>query len=263
VIRLWRNELLALNRAPFDVGPRALFVAYFATAEFSCFLELGWQPPENVLDLYVEHRVETNGEKTICGDGLLGALALRSLGHIDAGTKDEMRRLILDQHVWSDEEKRRILDYCASDVTGTCALFTKMAPSIDRPRALLRGRYMKAVAHMERTGVPVDAALHRQMCRSPSSTWRSTNSMCRLNIAESIQGALRLRDVLEYRNQVGPPIVACYAAEQRGQAGRSDQSMFSSSICMAVTLERSRTIFMCWWSILPRMRIVWNRSSGT
>ena len=97
VIRLWRNELLALTRAPFDVGASALFVAYFASAEFGCFLELGWALPENVIDLYVEHRVETNGEKTLCGDGLLGALALRGLGHIDAGEKDEMRRLILDQ----------------------------------------------------------------------------------------------------------------------------------------------------------------------
>ena len=102
--------------------------------------------PENVVDLYAEHRNETNGEKTPCGDGLLGALALRGLAHIDAGEKDEMRRLILDQQDWSDDEKRRILDYCASDVTGTRALFSKMAPSIDWPRALLRGRYMKAVA---------------------------------------------------------------------------------------------------------------------
>ena len=163
VIRLWRNELLALHHAPFEVGSQALFVAYFASAEFSCFLELGWRLPENVVDLYAEHRDETNGEKTPCGDGLLGALALRGLAHIDAGEKDEMRRLILDQCVWSDEEKRKILDYCASDVMGTCALFTKMAPSIDWPRALLRGRYMKAVSHMERTGVPIDTELHQRL----------------------------------------------------------------------------------------------------
>ena len=163
VIRLWRNDLLALDRAPFDVGPDALFIAYYATAEFGCFLELSWQLPENVLDLYVEHRVETNGEKTLCGNGLLGALALRGVAHLDAGEKECMRRLILDQQQWTDEEKRKILDYCSSDVTGTVALFSKMVPSIDWPRALLRGRYMKAVARMERTGVPIDAALHRRM----------------------------------------------------------------------------------------------------
>ena len=31
-----------------------------------------------------------------------------------------------------------------------------MAPYIDLPRALLRGRYMAAAAHMERTGIPID-----------------------------------------------------------------------------------------------------------
>ena len=163
VIRLWRDELLTLRHAPFDVGPGSLFVAYFASAEFGCFLELGWALPEMVLDLYAEHRCETNGEKTLCGDGLLGALALRGLGHIDAGEKEQMRKLILEQRQWTEDEKRRILDYCATDVTGTAALFSRMARSIDWPRALLRGRYMKAVARMERNGVPVDTSLHREM----------------------------------------------------------------------------------------------------
>jgi DNA polymerase I len=163
VIRLWRNELLALTKAPFNIGSDALFVAYFASAEFGCFLELGWPLPANVLDLYVEHRVETNGERTLCGDGLLGALALRGLGHIDAGEKDEMRRLILDHRNWSDDEQRKILNYCTSDVAGTAALLSKMAASIDGPRALLRGRYMKAVARMERTGVPIGTDRYSQL----------------------------------------------------------------------------------------------------
>jgi DNA polymerase I len=162
-VRLWRTELLVRRQAPFEIGPGALFAAYFASAEFSCFLELGWPLPINVVDLYAEHRVETNGEKTLCGDGLLGALAHRGLGHIDAGEKDAMRNLILERQSWNDEEKQKILNYCASDVTSTAALFSKMAPSIDWPRALLRGRYMKAVARMERTGVPIDVQIHRRL----------------------------------------------------------------------------------------------------
>jgi DNA polymerase I-like protein with 3'-5' exonuclease and polymerase domains len=74
-----------------------------------------------------------------------------------------MRRLIIEHQNWSDDQIRKILDNCASDVTGTAALFSKMAPSIDWPRALLRGRYMKAVARMERTGVPIDQKLHRHL----------------------------------------------------------------------------------------------------
>jgi DNA polymerase-1 len=162
-IRLWRNDLLALDRAPFNVGPGALFVAYFASAEIGCFLELGWPIPCNILDLFVEHRVETNGERPIHDNGLLGALTLRGLGHIDAGEKESMRQLVINQQHWTEEEGRSILDYCASDVVALEALLPRMAPSIDWPRALIRGRYMAAVARMERKGVPLDVALHRQM----------------------------------------------------------------------------------------------------
>src|SRR5262249_10922298 len=62
---------------------------------------------------------------------------------------------------WSSAEQRQILDYCASDVIALRALLPVMAPSIDWPRALLRGRYMAAVARMERAGVPVDGDTHR------------------------------------------------------------------------------------------------------
>jgi len=163
VLQLWRDDLLARSRPPFDVGPNALIVAYFASAELGCFLELGWPLPQNILDLYVEHRVETNGKDTLYGNGLVGALALRGLAHINAGEKDSMRRLICDQRHWSPDEQQSILEYCSSDVRGLAALLPRMASGIDWPRALLRGRYMKAVAVMERNGVPIDLAIHQQL----------------------------------------------------------------------------------------------------
>ena len=163
VLQLWRDDLLALSRPPFDVGPNALIVAYFASAELGCFLELGWPLPQNILDLYVEHRVETNGKKFLSDNGLLGALALGGLAHIDAGEKDSMRRLICDQRHWSPDEQQSILEYCSSDVRGLAALLPRMASGIDWPRALLRGRYMKAVAVMERNGVPIDLTIHHRL----------------------------------------------------------------------------------------------------
>ena len=162
-IRMWRDELLALKRAPFDTGSNTAFVAYYASAELGCFLELGWPLPRNVIDLFVEHCVETNGLRLPCGNGLLGALAVRGLAHINAGEKDAMRQLVIGRRHWSEDEKRELLDYCASDVDGLIALLSVMAPTIDWPRAGLRGRYMAAVARMERTGIPVDAPLHRQL----------------------------------------------------------------------------------------------------
>jgi DNA polymerase-1 len=138
-IRLWRSELLNLRTAPFNVGTDAVFVAYYASAELGCFLELGWPLPVNVVDLFVEHRCETNGMLATCGDGLVGALASRGLTHIDVGEKEAMRRLVLDNRAWSDAERAAILDYCASDTTALVALLPRMASTIDWPRALLRG----------------------------------------------------------------------------------------------------------------------------
>jgi hypothetical protein len=159
-VRLWRDELLSQGCAPFDTGPDALFVGYSVTAELACFCALGWPLPVHVVDPFVEHRVETNGLTLPCGDGLLGALALRGLAHIDAGDKKAMIELILNRTTWSVDERAAILTYCASDVHGVAALLVAMAHSIDWPRALLRGRYQIAAARMEWTGVPIDTALH-------------------------------------------------------------------------------------------------------
>jgi len=162
-IRLWRDELIALREAPFDTGPSSLFVAFFNSAEFGCFLELGWPLPNKAVDLFVEHRVETNGLTLLTGNSLLGAMAHRGLPHIDAVEKDSMRNLICGQTAWSETEKQQILEYCASDVRALAALFPRIAPSIDWPRAILRGRYMSAVARMERAGVPIDQNIHRAL----------------------------------------------------------------------------------------------------
>ena len=64
--RLWEGELG--NRPPFPTGPDVLFVAYYASAELGCFLSLGWQMPERILDLYrrvpLSHQWTTPHERT-------------------------------------------------------------------------------------------------------------------------------------------------------------------------------------------------------
>ena len=42
-------------------------------------------------------------------------------------------------------------------------LLPKMLPSIDLPRALLRGRFMQAAARIEIEGIPVDAETLREV----------------------------------------------------------------------------------------------------
>jgi hypothetical protein len=66
--RLWRGEFGPLP--PFPIGPDALLVAYYASAELGCFRALGWPMPANILDLFTEFRDRTNGLETPAGAGL-------------------------------------------------------------------------------------------------------------------------------------------------------------------------------------------------
>jgi DNA polymerase-1 len=153
-VRVWQDEFG--SAPPYSTGPDSLFVAYYASAEIGCHLALGWPVPERVLDLFTEFRNLTNGLPTISGAGLLGALAHHGLDGIGAVEKDEMRDLVLRGGPWTETEQAAILDYCESDVAALARLLPAMLPSIDLPRALLRGRYMSASARMERSGVPID-----------------------------------------------------------------------------------------------------------
>jgi DNA polymerase-1 len=154
--RIWADELKSLTSAPFPTGPDALWIAYFSSAEWGCFLTLGWQPPEAVVDLYVEFRCLTNGVAVAAGNGLIGAMTHFNLATETQHHKDEMRQLILSGGPWTIGEKKQILDYCESDVIALEKLFTAMRRKIDIPRAELRGRYMVAVARMEQMGIPID-----------------------------------------------------------------------------------------------------------
>jgi hypothetical protein len=155
-LRLWQDDLICLKAAPFPTDGSALFVAYYASAEMSCFRSLGWPMPVNVLDLFIEFRWKTNGKGTVSGNGLLGALAHHGLDSLSGDEKTAMRDLVLRGGPWTQSEQQRILDYCESDVQALARLYPRMHDDIDWQRALLRGRYAVAVAQIEANGVPLD-----------------------------------------------------------------------------------------------------------
>jgi hypothetical protein len=156
-LRLWRDELQTLDKPPMDTGPSALFAAYFASAELGCFLALDWPAPARILDLYVEFRCLTSGLTVPCGNGLLGALSWFGLDGLAAIEKDSMRELAQRGELYTADERRALLAYCETDVDALARLLPAMLSKIDLLRALLRGRYMGAVARMEWTGIPIDA----------------------------------------------------------------------------------------------------------
>jgi hypothetical protein len=160
-IEMWQDELRARRRAPFDTGPQSLFVAYAANAELSCFLALVWEFPKNILDAYIETIVAINGDDGVWPEkrrpGLLNALELYGLEPaMSSEEKERLRRLILENTDYTPEQRCEIRNYNQQDVIETVRLLTALVPSIDLPRALLRGRYMAAVACMEWQGLPVD-----------------------------------------------------------------------------------------------------------
>lgn len=155
VVREWLHG----NKRPFPLVSTdrdSLYICFFASAEISCHLALRWPVPVYILDLFTEFKNLTNGLPKMAGEGLLGALTYFGLPGIADSEKDSMRNLVLRGAPWTEEEKADILRYCETDVQALEDLFYAMQKEIDLGRALLRGRYMAAVAKMEQNGVPLD-----------------------------------------------------------------------------------------------------------
>jgi hypothetical protein len=152
--RIWRGQFGVAP--PYASGPDVLFVAYYASAELGCYRALGWKMPPRILDLFVEFRARNNGLPTPAGASLLGALSCFGLDGMAAVEKHELQEAIGNDTWQGRFTPQEILDYCETDVIALERLLPVMWPAIDLPRALLRGRYMAAVAAMEYTGVPID-----------------------------------------------------------------------------------------------------------
>jgi hypothetical protein len=155
-LRLWEDELGSRREPPFPIGSDSLFVAYFAPAELTCFLALGWPLPRRILDLFVEFRNRTNGLKLPHGAGLLGAMDWHRLDALGGAEKKSLQELAARGGPWSQAERLALLDYCQSDVEALGRLLPAMLPELDLPRATLRGRYMASVSKMEAAGIPID-----------------------------------------------------------------------------------------------------------
>ena len=156
-VELWLDGETGHAHPPFALGPRTLYVAYAAQAELGCHLALGWPLPANVLDLFVEFRAISNG--LAADTNLLAALRWFGLPSIDHAEKESMRQLALRGGPYALEEQRALVDYCKTDVDALVALIPRIVRAETFGHALLRGRYVRAVAVIEDNGIPVDGEL--------------------------------------------------------------------------------------------------------
>jgi DNA polymerase-1 len=155
-IQLFGAELRERRQPPYRTDDKALVVAFYASAEMSCHLALNWKLPANLLDLFTEFRVHTNSTGERPPASLLSAMKHFGLPGVAADEKDDMRQLAMRGGPYTASEAAALREYCASDVQGLVALLRRMGPRVDLDRALLRGRYMRAAASIEATGIPID-----------------------------------------------------------------------------------------------------------
>ncbi len=188
-----------------------------------CHLALDWDLPHSLLDLFCEFRCQTNGLALPAGNGLLGALSIHGLEHIPLVDKEEMRELALRGGTYSTAEQLALLDYCQTDVDALVALLPEMAPKISIDHALIRGRYMQAVARMESVGIPVDLPLLERL----RANWEAIQEDLIKNVDQDFgvyEGRTFKTDLFaQYlnRNQISWPTLDSGYLDQKDETFRS------------------------------------------
>jgi DNA polymerase-1 len=140
-----------------------LFVAYTATAELVVFQVLGWPLPQHVLDLNVEMRNGTNGERPDTFISLHETARILRVPYIDVEHKNRMRDIAIAGGPPVEAHKHEMLRYCEDDTRVMVPILQRLAPSLSLPHALIRGEYVKASATIEYRGLPVNTAVYRHI----------------------------------------------------------------------------------------------------
>ena len=248
LLRLWRDELQALRRPPFDVGADALFVAYYASRRARLL------PGARLADAGAHPRPvrRVPGRDQRPAD----ARAARACSARCSGTgstpwpptrRTAMRDLVLRGGPWSARRSAgRILDYCQADVDALAALLPRMLPGIlGRQRdaaialgqALLRGRYMAAAARMEWTGVPIDAAMLARLRAGWGGHQGAPDRGGRRPLRRLRGHDLQGRPVRRLPRRHGHPLAA--AAVRRAGAGRRHLPRHGQGLARAAAPARA------------------------
>ncbi len=148
-------ELMVLDSPPYSTGDQCLLVAFGAIDALHCCRRLGWPMPRHLLDLHAEFRVVTNGVLHPDTAWLHGACVHYSLRYMAAGLKEQIEPAERDGFGYS-QSVSTMLEHCSGDVAALADLYQAMVPTIHWSQALLRGRYMKALAQVEAKGLPID-----------------------------------------------------------------------------------------------------------
>jgi hypothetical protein len=161
VIRLWQDDFGP--QPPFSTDDSTLFITYMASAEWGCFLSLGWKLPSRILDLYCEFGTRPTGSycreadqtkrisawpittslrsprrrRMLCGRWYCGA----ALGH---------RRSVSEYSIIASLTLTALSRYSSACCRGS----STAAMGSRKPYS--GARFTTAAARMERIGTPID-----------------------------------------------------------------------------------------------------------
>jgi DNA polymerase I len=177
-IRMWRDDFG--KAPPFDIGVDALFVAYSAWAEMTCFMVLGWQFPAHIFDQHTAYLAASNVLLPYDPDEvrkkprkrLTDACRAYELGGWERIDKEHIAKAIGDGTWRGQYSPEEVLDYCTEDVRMEMRLLHAqlrphrdqqghiLLPTADVERVLWWSNYSaKAVARIQARGMPIDMAL--------------------------------------------------------------------------------------------------------
>jgi DNA polymerase-1 len=154
VVRLWLDG----DNVDCPFARPFCMVAHYALAELACFTALGWQRPDEVVDTLPEARCVRGQVPLADGWGLLSVARWLGVPTMNVRFKEEMRALAMAEEVPLDR-RDDLMNYCQQDVEVLAAVWERLNPQIDLGRAMLRGRYLKALAAVEARGIPADKDL--------------------------------------------------------------------------------------------------------
>lgn len=125
-------------------GDTILLTGFNCAKIINCFRSQSWDLPNHLIDLYAEFKCLRNDNNPDSDYSLDEALAVFGIAE---KRQTNINMADIDP-AWLTEK--------STNVENIASLFSKMSDNIDVDRALLRGRYVKAVAGMEWYGIPLD-----------------------------------------------------------------------------------------------------------
>ncbi len=170
-IRRWRGEFG--RTPPFDIGPNALFIAYSAWAEMTCFMALGWEFPVHIFDQHTAYLAASNILYPYNPDEvrkrqrkrLSDACRAYLIDGWESIDKEQISKDIGEGR-WRNHGKEACLTYCEADVRASTALFRKQLQGFERyqPASVLHQLHWanysaKAIAQIQARGMQIDMQL--------------------------------------------------------------------------------------------------------